>query len=143
MSDAGPIHATCVAVDGRGLLILGASGAGKSRLALEMIALGATLVADDRTALARRDGGLLASAPPALAGLIEARGVGLLRLPHASDVPVAAALDLDAAGTERLPPRRSIRLIGAPVALMVRPAALSAGLMLAVMRAWPPLDPDP
>ena len=48
------LHATCVAVDGRGLLILGPSGSGKSALALQLIALGAQLVADDRTRVSRR-----------------------------------------------------------------------------------------
>ncbi|PIY73077.1 MAG: serine kinase, partial [Rhodobacterales bacterium CG_4_10_14_0_8_um_filter_70_9] len=86
MSAGGAIHASCVAwaVAGkaRGLLILGASGAGKSALALELIALGAALVADDQVALRRVGEAVVAAPPPPLAGLIEARGLGLLRMPH-------------------------------------------------------------
>ncbi|NKX42986.1 HPr kinase/phosphorylase [Roseicyclus persicicus] len=103
------LHATGVAVDGRGLLILGGSGTGKSGLALELMAHGARLIADDGLWLDT------ASRPPALrrpaqaTGLIEARRVGLL---HAGDTlaeaPLALAVDLDRAETDRLPPPRRI-----------------------------------
>ncbi|MDA3887407.1 MAG: serine kinase, partial [Allgaiera sp.] len=68
--DSGPegesiLHASCVALDGRGVLILGPSGAGKSGLALQLMALGARLVADDRTRLNPRAGRLIARAPSA------------------------------------------------------------------------------
>ena len=64
------LHGSAVALEGRGLLILGASGTGKSALALRMMAHGARLVADDRVVLARRGDALIASAPPALRGTI-------------------------------------------------------------------------
>ena len=90
------LHASCVAVAGRGLLIAGASGSGKSALALDLMAFGATLVADDRVCLQRAGAALLASAPPTIAGLIEARGIGLLRARAVTaPVPVAALIDLD------------------------------------------------
>ena len=73
------VAASCVAVEGRAALILGASGRGKSTLALTLMAMGATLVSDDGVVLRRAPDGLTASAPPALAGLVEARGIGLLR----------------------------------------------------------------
>jgi HPr kinase/phosphorylase len=69
------LHASVVAVDGAGVLILGASGAGKSGLALRMIALGALLVSDDQVLLERCGDVLVARAPETLSGLIEARGV--------------------------------------------------------------------
>ncbi|MEF9600929.1 HPr kinase/phosphatase C-terminal domain-containing protein, partial [Paracoccus sp. PXZ] len=72
------LHASCIAHRGRGLLILGPSGAGKSTLALEMMAFGATLVADDRTILRREGGRIVADAPDSIRGRIEARGVGIL-----------------------------------------------------------------
>jgi HPr kinase/phosphorylase len=134
------LHASCVACDGRGLLILGAPGAGKSRLALELVALGAALVADDRVRL-RRDGErLAASAPPRLAGLVEARGVGLLRLPFAPSATLAVAVDLDRAETERLPPRRSTAFLGATIPLIL--AGPSAAALIAALRHGPPLDPE-
>lgn len=72
------VHATTVDVAGLGVLILGASGAGKSDLALRLIADGAMLVADDQTQLNVRGDELWASAPEIIAGLIEVRGVGIV-----------------------------------------------------------------
>ena len=47
------LHATCVAIDGRGVVLTGASGAGKSGLGLQLIDGGAMLVSDDVTAICR------------------------------------------------------------------------------------------
>lgn len=94
-----------MALDGRGLLLLGPSGVGKSRLAAQLVALGAVLVADDRVCLSGAD--LRAAPPPRLAGLIELRGIGLLRLPFRAGVPLALAAQLHpgrAGPMERLPP---------------------------------------
>lgn len=115
------IHASAVAVRGRGLLILGPSGAGKSSLALAMMAQGATLVADDRVLLDARAGLLVAACPPPLAGRIEARGVGILSAQPAGPVPVAQVVDLGRAETMRLPPRRSITLLGIALPLVLGP----------------------
>ncbi|NCO15741.1 MAG: serine kinase [Alphaproteobacteria bacterium] len=142
MSPGETLHASCVAHGARGLLILGASGAGKSALALELIALGADLVADDRVALRRQGAAVIASAPPALCGLIEARGAGLLRMPFAAEAAVTLALDLDGAETARLPPRRTTLLLGAAVPVILCPVVLRPASILAVLRHGPPLDPD-
>lgn len=106
------LHATSVSVAGRGLLILGPSGSGKSSLALQMIALGAKLVADDRTRLHRDGDEVMLSCPPALAGLIEARGLGLLRAPAHPPCPLTLAADLGAPEAARLPERREIEFLG-------------------------------
>jgi HPr kinase/phosphorylase len=135
------IHGGCVAVEGRGLLILGPAGSGKSSLALELIALGAELVADDRVALRAEAGGLRASAPAALRGLIEARGLGLLRLPAAAEARVALAVDL-APSPERLPARRAFRALGAAAPLVNAPLAARAAALFAALRWGAPLDPD-
>ena len=74
------VHATAVAIDGRALLLRGPSGAGKSDLALRLIDAGARLIADDQSVLRREGGRLLAAVPAAIAGLIEVRGVGILRV---------------------------------------------------------------
>lgn len=112
------VHASCVAVDGRGLVILGPSGSGKSALALQLMALGARLVADDRTLLSVRGGDLIAACPPALRGRIEARGVGILSADPLPEAPVALAVDLGATGTERLPPHRRKVFCGVEVDLV-------------------------
>lgn len=109
------IHASCVARAGRGLLLLGPSGAGKSDLALRLLARGFVLVADDRVELAAGPDGRVTAAPPSpLAGLLEIRGVGLLRRPFEAPVAVALALDL-AAPPARLPEPCPPGLLGVPV----------------------------
>ena len=107
------VHGTTVAVAGRGVLIRGASGRGKSDLALRLIDGGARLVADDQTRLARRGDHLLADAPAPIAGLIEARGLGILRLPH-GPAPLALVVDLvaDPAEIERLPAPETAEWLG-------------------------------
>ena len=106
------LHASCVACAGCGVLILGQSGAGKSALALQLISLGANLVADDRTEV--RAGGLhlVARAPDTIQGLIEARGVGILRLPFLPSAEISLVIDLDQTESDRLPPRRRVTLLG-------------------------------
>ena len=106
------IHATCIAAYGKGLIILGPSGAGKSALALQMIALGAQLVADDRCEVWAKDGRLFARASTALSGMIEARGIGVLRLPFLPQIQVQAAIDLSTSPAARLPERRHSTLAG-------------------------------
>lgn len=111
MSDADTqqsLHATAVALHGRAALMIGASGSGKSTLALEMMARGATLVADDRVLLSLEMDTVLLSCPDALRGLIEARGVGLLHAEHQSPAPLRLVIDMDQTETRRLPPDRDI-----------------------------------
>ena len=87
------LHATCLDIDGMGVLIQGRPGAGKSDLALRLIdepgtgILGrppktARLVADDQVVIRRLAAGLIASPPEKLQGLIEIRGLGILKIPN-------------------------------------------------------------
>jgi serine kinase of HPr protein (carbohydrate metabolism regulator) len=106
-------HATCVALDGAAVLLRGPSGSGKSDLALRAIDAGWSLVADDRVVLSIEYGRLYAAAPPALAGLIEVRGVGLVAAPSLPRAPVALAIDLVApADIERLPDETTTLVLG-------------------------------
>jgi HPr kinase/phosphorylase len=114
------LHATCVAVDGRGLLILGPSGSGKSALALRLISRGAVLVSDDRTRLELAGDRLQASCPnPDLQGMIEARGVGILRAPSEAKAEVALVVDLGQPEPDRLPPHRTVTILGKAVSLVL------------------------
>jgi HPr kinase/phosphorylase len=94
------LHATCVQIGVTGVLLLGPSGSGKSDLALRLIDAGALLVADDQVEVERRDERLLGRAAEALAGLIEVRGVGILRMPHCAESRIDLAVEL--APVERL-----------------------------------------
>jgi serine kinase of HPr protein (carbohydrate metabolism regulator) len=96
------VHASSVAIDGRGLLIIGPSGAGKSDLALRLIDRGFTLVSDDQTIVRREGDKLIASAPAQIAGKLEIRGLGIMEMNTASDVPVALVVELTS-NIQRLP----------------------------------------
>lgn len=106
------IHASAVSISGKGCLITGDSGSGKSTLALELIALGAGLIADDRVDLSITDGNVMLSCPHRLRGIIEARGVGLISLDAVSQ-PAACRIvvDLDHS-VERLPGLNGRDLLG-------------------------------
>lgn len=88
------IQASAVAIGGRGLLIRGAPGSGKSSLALALIDRGGVLIGDDGVLLSRDGEQLMASPPPNIAGMLEIRNVGIVTLPAAS-APLALVLDLD------------------------------------------------
>ena len=109
-------HATCVSLYGAGLIIRGPSGAGKSDLALRLIDRGARLVADDRVDLLVSDNGVIARAPETLAGLLEIRGLGILRVPVLEATVVRLVVDLvNHENVPRLPDRRMTDLIGMDV----------------------------
>ena len=136
------LHASCVALNERGVLICGPSGSGKSTLALELMARGAELVADDRTEVHREEGRLMARCPAAIQGLIEARGVGILRATAVSAVQLHVIVDMSLLETERLPGHLSSQMLGIDLPVLKRvdgphfPAALIQYLKGGV------LDPD-
>ncbi len=114
------VHATSVALrtgrHWRGVLLRGPSGAGKSDLALRLIEAGGRLISDDQTHLSRRGRKLVASAPKVLAGMIEVRGVGIVRLPRSqllAQAALALAVDLVVPDrVERLPEPAREELLG-------------------------------
>jgi HPr kinase/phosphorylase len=121
VADLATVHASAVLVGARAVLIRGPSASGKSRLALELLEAARTgslrfarLVADDRVYLQAVSGRLLARPPEALAGLIEVRGVGLLRVVHEPCAVIGIVVDLVAPDAERLPPadRRRAEISG-------------------------------
>jgi HPr kinase/phosphorylase len=111
------IHASAVLVGNRAILIRGPSGSGKSRLAFELLMAGRTgqiapsrLVGDDRVHVWQHGGELMVRPAPALAGLIEIRGLGIRRCDYAREGPVGLVVDLDAADADRLPPPESLHV---------------------------------
>ena len=113
------MHASCVAVSGRAVLITGPSGSGKSSLALALMAHGAELVADDQTELTLQGDVVLARGPAPLAGLIEARGIGLLAVKALAQAQVVLVVDLGQAETDRSPPHRTVTVLGTQVDLVL------------------------
>ena len=130
------VHATAIAIDGRAILLRGPSGAGKSDLALRLIDCGARLVADDQVELRRAGERVLVTAPAALAGLIEVRGVGILRIEAVAEATLALLVDLvPSAEVDRLPEIRREDVLGvaAPtIALSPFEASAAAKLRLAL-----------
>lgn len=104
------IHASCAARAGAGVLLLGPPGSGKSDLLLRLLDHGFSLVSDDRVEIA--DG--VASAPEGIAGLIEVRGLGVIRLPYTRSARLALAVDIGGA-EERLPRPRCHPETGLPL----------------------------
>ena len=131
------VHASTVAIDGRAVLITGPSGSGKSDLALRLIDRGFILVGDDQT-IVRRDGDrLVASAPARIAGKLEVRGIGIIEMETASDVPVALLVELTSE-LERLPEdNRTSTILGVSLPLVsidAKPASAPAKVALALDR---------
>ncbi len=128
------VHASCVALDGAGVLLRGPAGAGKSDLALRLIDGGAALVADDQCVVRRSGETLCAEAPAELAGLLEVRGLGILRLPAFHSAPLRLLVDLVAAdAVERLPEPAFSELLGVHLAqLCLAPFQASAPAKIAL-----------
>ena len=107
------VHATCIDVDGVGVLLRGPPGSGKSDLALRLISGGARLVADDRAELTVDSGQITVSPPSEIAGLIEVRGLGVLRFKHRDNVPLGLVLDLvPATSVERMAEAGTCEFLG-------------------------------
>lgn len=132
------VHATCVAWDAQAVLITGKSGQGKSGLGLALMALGCVLVADDRVQLTTDGGELFASPPPNIAGLIEARGIGILNAVFQERVQVRLVVDLDRTETARLPQRRFIPYLGCSLPLIygLESPHLAASLLQLLKAGW-------
>ena len=126
------MHGTAVAFGSAGLLITGRAGVGKSSLALELMALGATLVADDQVVLTRRPEGLLMSAPATLDGKIEARGIGIMTC-DAAPAWLRVVVDMDHVEARRLPEPMEIAVSGEHVRLIRRVEAPAFASMLYIL----------
>ncbi len=109
------IHATCVDIDGKGVLILGPSGSGKSSLAISLITLGARLVADDRCEIWRNNTDIIVTRPHTLPTAIEARGLGILNAPMIDQTRLELVVDLSQTTDKRLPDPMTVTLLGVEI----------------------------
>jgi len=114
------VHGTALRHAGKGLLLIGPSGSGKSTLALQLMGLGAGLIADDRVILTPQDDGVEVSCPATISGLIEAHGVGLLNAAPADSAVLALVVDLSQIEGARMPPQRDVTLVGHNLPLLWR-----------------------
>ena len=133
------IHGTCVSIGETGVLIRGPSGAGKSDLALRLIDGGAVLVSDDYCEATTKDGSVILSAPEAIAGRIEVRGLGIVRLTFRPSATLGLVVDL-VRGTdiERLPDETTTDIAGVRVRWMqVDPTHASAGAKVRIATRRP------
>jgi serine kinase of HPr protein (carbohydrate metabolism regulator) len=112
----------CVSIGGRGLLIEGRPGSGKSSLALALIDRGATLVGDDGVLLESQDGLLIARPHPETTGLLEIRNIGIVRIPVCQSAAIAMLIRLD----EHAP-----RFVEGPLEQEI------AGVILPSISLWP------
>ncbi len=113
------IHATCIDIDGKGILLRGPSGSGKSDLALRLIDGGARLVADDRTNLTLQDDAVIATAPDEIAGKMEVWGLGVRSVDVLAQTPLALVADLvNPSDVERIPNPASVELRGLSLPLI-------------------------
>ena len=142
------IHGTAVALGDDGILLQGPSGSGKSDLALRLIDGGAHLVSDDQTEITVRQGELRLSAPPAIAGRLEVRGLGILSVPSVPSAELRLVVTLVAPEqVERLPEPQFRAFLGCRVPLLAlvpfeasAPAKLR--LALAALRAGAAAGPS-
>ena len=130
-ADRVSVHGTAVALEGRGLLIVGPAGAGKSGTATEMLALGAKLVADDLVLVAQSRSGPLLQAPLHGPSAIELRGLGVVPVDRSDDVPLRGVL-LIAPSPTRVPEPQTLRVLGADIPLLRHPYGYSIAAKVVV-----------
>ena len=99
-------------INGSGVLIVGSSGSGKSSLAINLLALGSKLVADDQCELVKKNNRFSVSKPASLPNSIEIRGVGLVSVPMVVETSLDWVVDMDEAETERMPDLRFTEIGG-------------------------------
>lgn len=119
-------HGSCIKYQDKGILILGPSGSGKSDLALRLIDDGGVLISDDYVEIEYKDGAIIANTAPNIGGMIEVRGIGLIKLDYLKSSPLHLVLDLvQMKEIDRIPEKQFYRVMDCEV-LRVKFDAFSA-----------------
>ena len=113
------VHATTVHFIGQGVMLCGPSASGKSDLGLRLIEIGAQLVADDRTDLTLSNNSIRASAPKQLAGMLEVRGIGIIKIEAIAETQLALVIRLiNTENLQRLPTFETTDILGVTLPLV-------------------------
>jgi HPr kinase/phosphorylase len=134
------VHATAIAIAGSAVLLRGPPRAGKSDLALRLMDGGARLVADDQVKLRRKGDRVVVGSPAVIAGLLEVRGVGIIRVEALEEAPLDLLVDLvPPAEVERLPDSRFEDVLGVSIPLIGLAAfeASAAAKLRLALRVFP------
>lgn len=141
------VHGTAISVGGRGLIFIGPSGIGKSMMAFNCLTIArragvsSALIADDQVFLTPQEDRIIATCPPSIAGLMELRGSGIVKMDHVQSVALDLAVQpVSGPGAERLPPENEYWQIADIGRLpMVRIAATASdplAIIGALMPTW-------
>ncbi|MEL0106742.1 MAG: HPr kinase/phosphorylase [Rhodospirillales bacterium] len=135
MTETAQIHGTCIAIDDAAIVLLGPPGCGKSDLALRLIDAGATLIADDRIDIKRAGNNLIVSPPVNIAGLIEVRGIGIVKTVHRESGVLTTAFELvPPEHIERMPQPLHWSMLGLSIPkFKLDPFASSAGAKIRIV----------
>ena len=112
------MHATSVDIDGKGVVILGKSGTGKSNLAVKLISMGAKLISDDQTKFKLKENTIIISKPETTPNLIEVRGIGLIKVPFVVSAKLFCFVKITNLELKRLPDAKKKSCFGKKIKMM-------------------------
>lgn len=112
------IHASSVDINGKGVVILGKSGTGKSNLAIKLISMGAKLISDDQTHFRLKENKIIISKPETTPNFIEARGIGLIEVPFVVSAKLFCFVKITNLELKRLPNAKKKHCFGKKIKMM-------------------------
>ena len=112
------IHASSIDINGKGVVILGKSGAGKSNLAIKLISMGAKLISDDQTHFKFKENKIIISKPKTTPNFIEARGIGLIKVPFVVSAKLFCFVKITNLELNRLPNAKNKYCFGKKIKMM-------------------------
>ena len=133
------IHASSVDINGKGVVILGNSGAGKSNLAIKLISMGAKLISDDQTHFKLKENKIIISKPKTTPNFIEARGIGLIKVPFVVSAKLFCFVKITNLELNRLPNAKKKYCFGKKIKMMEFNPFYNNESFLGAQSRWAPL----